>query len=329
MDAKELRKEIALWTIRLNTDDVNERHQAEIDFEVWKNQHPEYGDQLDHMLSFAEKMQQLTITHGISSQNIHQSIEANEKSIRNIQQIFNKILLVCLTVGGIGYTLHSSVILSYYTADYKTDTGEIKSFILEDGSKITLGAKSAIKLDFKQTKRQINLIQGDVYIDVARDPSRPLIVQTSQANFKALGTRFIVNQYISSSTLSVLHSKVETNSLYKNTEVKIIQQGEKVIANSLGLSRISELNIRSTEMAWQKYQILADNLPLSDLLTRLSYHHHEYLLFSHSTLNKYKISGVINARQDINQTLDLLVSQHPQLKIKRMGSQIISIIENK
>ncbi|MEG2359727.1 FecR family protein, partial [Acinetobacter sp.] len=236
--------------------------------------------------------------------------------------------MLCLSVGAAGYIAHNSAVFSYYTADLKTDTGEMQSFILEDGSKITLGAKSAINLDFKSEKRQINLVQGDLYIDVAKDQNRPLIIHTPQADFKALGTRFIVHQYASSSTLSMLHSKVETRSSSASHALKVVQQGETLTADAQGLSEISALSIPSAELAWQKQQILADNLPLPDLLTRLGRYHHQYLVFNHSALSHYKVSGVINAQQDLDKTLSLLLVQHPQLKIRKISSHVIAITAN-
>ena len=149
MDAKQLRKDMALWIIRLNADDPDERQQAQIEFEAWKIRHPEYQGQLDQMLNFSETMQQLSATHGIASQNIQDSMQVSRQSRQQIQQLFTKAFMLCLSVGAAGYIAHNSAVFSYYTADLKTDTGEMQSFILEDGSKITLAAKSAIKLDFK------------------------------------------------------------------------------------------------------------------------------------------------------------------------------------
>lgn len=324
MNAKQLQKEMALWIVRLNTDDLHERQQAQIEFEAWRSKYPEHHDQLDQMLNFSETMQQFSTTHGISSQNVHNSMKVSQQSKKHILQLFSKVLVFCVSIGGVVYFTAHSTMMSYYTADYKTEIGQMHSITLEDGSKVTLAAKSAIKLDFTAEKRQINLVQGDIYIDVAKDPQRPLIVHTAQADFKALGTRFIVYQYANSSVLNMLHSKVETRSLAKNSQVKVVKQGEKISADALGLSPISELDIASTEFAWDKHQILADQLPLADLLTNLGRYHHQYLIFNHSTLKDYKVSGVINAQQDLDQTLRLLVTQYP-IKITKLGDHVIYI----
>jgi transmembrane sensor len=324
MNAKQLRKDMALWIVRLNADDQEERRQAQIEFDLWRNQYPEYQDQLDEMLSFSETMQQLSITHGISSQNVQHSMHVSQQSKAQILKLFTKVFVLCLSVGTVSYFAYHSTTFSYYAADLKTNTGEMQSFSLDDGSKVTLGAQSAINLNFKADRRQIELVQGDIYIDVAKDPNRPLIIHTPQADYKALGTRFIVYQYPKHSVLSMLHSKVEATALQSNHVSKVVQQGENITAGSQGLSQISDIDIASTEFAWQKQQILANDLPLSDLLTRLGRYHHQYLFFNRADLEQYKVSGVINTQQDLEKTLALLATQYP-LKIKKIGQYVIAI----
>lgn len=324
MNAKQLRKDMALWIVRLNADDQEECRQAQIEFELWRSQYPEYQGQLDEMLSFSETMQQLSITHGISGQNVQHSMHVSQQSKTQILKLFTKVFVLCLSVGTVTYFAYHSILFSYYTADLKTNTGEMQSFTLDDGSKVTLGARSAINLNFKTDQRQIDLIQGDIYIDVAKDPNRPLIIHTPQADYKALGTRFIVYQYPKHSVLNMLHSKVEATALQSNHLSKVVQQGENITAASQGLSQISDIDIAATAFAWQKQQILANDLPLSDLLTRLGRYHHQYLIFNRASLEQYKVSGVINSQQDLEKTLALLAMQYP-LKIKKIGQYVITI----
>jgi len=324
--AKQLQKELALWIVRLNVDDLNERQQVQIEFEAWRREHPELQAQLDQMFNFAEQMQNLSTTHGISSQTVHSSLEVSQHSQNHIQQLFGKSFVFFCAFGVMGYMSYHYFPFAYYAADFKTKTGEMQSFVLNDGSKITLGAKSAIKLNFSHDIRRIDLVQGDVYIDVAQDRARPFLVHTPQADYKALGTRFIVNQYPTSSTLSMLHSKVEVSALGDmNVHKKTVKQGERLNTSMHGFGDISPITIASTELAWQKHQILADDMPLSDLLTRLNRYHSTYLVFDHAALSQYKITGVINAQQDLAQTLKLLLSQYPQLNITTLGNYVIFI----
>lgn len=326
--ADQFSPDLALWIIRLSVEDPELRRNAQMEFEAWKQQHPEYQGQLDQMLTFSEEIQQLPNTHRISSQTISHSLETSQQSRQRVHRWFAKTTVFCIglvVAGGVGYISLEQRPFAYYAADFKTGTGQQQRFILEDGSQLILGAKSAVNLRFDDTVRQIDLVQGELYIEVAKDPQRPLSVHTSQADFKALGTKFIVNQYASMSTISMLHSKVEVRSRRAVASRAIVQQGQKITADEHGLGTIEWIDTASAELAWQQHQILAEDLPLSDLLSRLNREHDAMIWFSTAELDGLKISGVINTQQDINQILDLLVQQYPTLKLRRFGQSMVHI----
>lgn len=323
-DPKHLHKELSLWIIRLNADDPNERAQAETEFEHWQKQHPEYDKQLDRISRFSDELQQLQQTHRIDSHTLQKSLKHTQKSQEQVKKAFGRGVLGIGFIGLFSILTYQYFPYSYYSADYKTATGKMQSFILEDGSKITLGAKSAIKLHFNAHIRKLELVQGDVYVDVAQDKSRPFIVQSKQADYKALGTRFIVHQNRENSSISMLHSTVQARAKAVN-QLEYVHAGQKIQADADGFEDIQQITIQSTEFAWQHNQILADNLTLPDLLERLNRQHHVYFIYRASSLESFRVNGVINAQQDVEQTLSLIMAQYPQLSIQKIGHHIFII----
>ena len=326
--ADQFSPDLALWIIRLSVEDPELRRNAQMEFKIWKQQHPEYQGQLDQMLSFSDEIQQLPNTHRISSQTISHSLETSQQSRQRVQHWFAKTTVFCLglvVAGGIGYFSLEQRPFAYYAADFKTATGQQQRFILADGSQLILGAQSAVNLRFNDAVRQIDLVQGELYIEVAKDPQRPLSVHTSQADFKALGTKFIVNQSASMSTISMLHSKVEVRSQHAAANTAIVQQGQKITADKHGLGAIEWIDTDLVELAWQQHQVLAEDLPLSDVLSRLNREHDAMIWFSAAELAEFKVSGVINMQQDLNQIFDLLVQQYPTLKLRRLGTSVVYI----
>ena len=61
-------------------------------------------------------------------------------------------------------------------ATYETAVGGISKVELSDGSSITLNTNSRVEVSFNQHQRVIKLERGEIHIDVAHDPSRPLSV---------------------------------------------------------------------------------------------------------------------------------------------------------
>ena len=56
---------------------------------------------------------------------------------------------------------------------------------------------------FKKDKREI-LVEGEVFLEVEKDPSRPFIVKTNRFEVKVLGTQFNVCAYKEDAFTSVV-----------------------------------------------------------------------------------------------------------------------------
>lgn len=75
---------------------------------------------------------------------------------------------------------------------YTTELGERRMLTLEDGSVVTLDARSRIRVSYKPGERFIALERGQARFDVARDPTRPFRVRAGDQTIIALGTQFDV-----------------------------------------------------------------------------------------------------------------------------------------
>ena len=94
-------------------------------------------------------------------------------------------------------------------ADLSTGRGERQAFDLADGSRLNLNANSAVDLRFDAQQRLVILRHGELVIQVAPDPQRPLRVRTAQGQVQALGTRFLVAQEQDATRVVVLQHSVQ------------------------------------------------------------------------------------------------------------------------
>ena len=77
-------------------------------------------------------------------------------------------------------------------AAYETAIGGISTIELPDGSLITLNTNSRAVVGFGEWQRFVQLERGEVHIDVAHDPTRPLSVIAGGRIVQAVGTAFTV-----------------------------------------------------------------------------------------------------------------------------------------
>lgn len=94
-------------------------------------------------------------------------------------------------------------------ADLSTGRGQRQAFDLADGSRLNLNANSAVDLRFDDQQRLVVLRHGELVIQVAPDPQRPLRVRTAQGQVQALGTRFLVAQEQDVTRVVVLQHSVQ------------------------------------------------------------------------------------------------------------------------
>lgn len=105
--------------------------------------------------------------------------------------------------------------------------------LLPDHSVVHLNFNSAIKISFSSTVRHIELLKGEAYFKVAKNPNRPFIVQVGNTSASALGTAFIVNR------------KSDNFSLITVTEgvVKVVVASAQQLINTLTKQEKTESSI--------------------------------------------------------------------------------------
>ena len=112
----------------------------------------------------------------------------------------------------------------------ETKSGERLSFVLPDGSHVTLNSKSSIQYPHKfgDEFRSVQM-QGEVYFGVSEDIKRPFIVKTSSTQTRVLGTSFNINSYeeLDKVRITVVNGRVEVSS--RNNKVTLVKGSQAVL----------------------------------------------------------------------------------------------------
>ncbi|MCX2865660.1 FecR domain-containing protein [Paucibacter sp. PLA-PC-4] len=75
---------------------------------------------------------------------------------------------------------------------YDTGVGEQRLVILGDGTRMSLNTSTRVKVELDQTQRRVRVDGGEAFFEVAKDASRPFVVQAAGAEVTATGTAFVV-----------------------------------------------------------------------------------------------------------------------------------------
>jgi transmembrane sensor len=98
----------------------------------------------------------------------------------------------------------------HHAAQLATAIAEVREVKLPDGSRLTLGAKTKVGLQFNRDIRKLKLIQGEAFFAVQHE-SRPFVVEVEDLLVYALGTQFEVHMANDQVRVAVLDGTVEVS----------------------------------------------------------------------------------------------------------------------
>jgi transmembrane sensor len=203
--------------------------------------------------------------------------------------------------------------LPYLTADIRSATGEWHTQVLEDGSRVTLASGSAANVRFDAQRRMLELVQGQVLVDVAKDAARPFVVRTPEARITALGTRFVVDRREALTVLTMIESRVRVDAA--GGAVAEVRAGQRVAISAQGIGPMQDVDAREVSDAWKFHQMVARNRPLADVLDELNRYRPGHIFFDRVELDGIRMAVVLPL-DDPDRALRLLTESVPGLTLR-------------
>ena len=74
--------------------------------------------------------------------------------------------------------------------DYATQRGETREVALADGTRLTLGGATTLRVRLTHAERDVTLVDGEASFDVAHLENRPFVVAVAGREIRVLGTEF-------------------------------------------------------------------------------------------------------------------------------------------
>ncbi|WP_137133401.1 FecR family protein [Rhizobium sp. FKY42] len=178
-------------------------------------------------------------------------------------------------------------------ADVIAGTDEMPLVTLEDGSEVQLNASSAIAVDFTEKRRNIRLLRGQAFFQVAPVADRPFTVMAGLTRVTALGTAFDVRYGDADTEVTVTEHSVQVefdaqgvNPVYVNKDQQVAYHYEKQ-------ERVISPIDGNLALAWRRGQIALDNAPLSYVIEEMNRHLKGKIVVADSALANRRVSGTI------------------------------------
>lgn len=206
-------------------------------------------------------------------------------------------------------------------ADHYTARGEVRSFVLPDGSEAILDSHSAIRLNYSADTRQVELLAGSAVFQVAplnqREP-RPFVVTSAGGRAQALGTRFVVGREDAEQAwVGVLEHRVAVSA---GGEPLVLEAGDSVRYDHTGIER-QQLDLRRAT-SWQRGLLVFDRVPLAQVIEELNRYRQGRILLTNAQLGQRQVSGVFR----LDSLDDALATLTAELHVQRTDLPLLSLI---
>jgi len=186
---------------------------------------------------------------------------------------------------------------------FETPRGE-KSFVkLPDGSEVWLNASSRLVYNtFSANRRQVEL-KGEAFFKVARNEKAPFVVKTNECEVEVLGTTFNIMAYdeFGRKEITLLSGKV---TVHMNDIEKVLKPGQALIMKD-NYFYIDEVNA-SESSEWVENKFNFKNIPLSELMKRLSNWYDVDIKLENSTGHEISFTGTFKNEETIWQVLEAI-----------------------
>jgi transmembrane sensor len=289
-DKQESDRDTALgWIARFRSGSATDQDRQ--GFALWLSQDVQHKQAMDSMLDMWDDL--------ASVRQLYPRVrEATPTSAANHSNWWRAGVAAALALAVIFWPQTSS---DYGTGTlYQTALGEQQSIELNDGSTITLNTNSQALVSYDDDHRRIELVRGEVFFEVAKDPSRPFDVNTGNARVTAIGTAFNISRDDQTSKITVAEGVVRVTELgdtgSRAPATEILHARQQLKATAQGFQAATSADI-AQNTAWLRGELIAQDLTLAELVKEIERYHDIHILIADSNIATLTISGVFALKE--------------------------------
>ena len=186
----------------------------------------------------------------------------------------------------VGYALKDRLTLT-------TGRGELRNVPLSDRSVAAINTDSQIEVDMTEHLRHVQLVKGEAWFEVAKNPDAPFVVSAGDVRVRAVGTAFSVRRRDTGADVLVTEGTVETWNVKDQTrKVMLSAGGETFMANAPAPARVAYQPQEITrKLAWRDRQIILRRDSLRDAVGEFNRYNDRQIVIADPALDEAQLVG--------------------------------------
>ncbi|WP_164962200.1 FecR domain-containing protein [Rubrivivax sp. JA1026] len=304
----EVARQAARWMARLWAEDAAAEDHAAC--ARWRAAHPEHERAWQAMQGFDARLR------GLPGEAARRALQAPGATRRRVL----RTLGLAVAVIGSGEAVRRSEAWALWAADERCATGEVRSLVLPDGTRLVLASASAVDLRYDADQRLIVLRAGEILVTSAPDAARrPLAVRTRHGLVRALGTRFLVRDLGAASQVAVYEGAVELQPGGGAAGLRL-DAGQSARLADDGVTPGGAADEADT--AWTRGLLLADGRRVDELVAEIA-RYRRGVLRCDPAVGALRISGVFPLHDPERALLNLTLAL--PLRLRRVGGWWLTV----
>ncbi|HEU4665185.1 MAG TPA: FecR domain-containing protein [Dokdonella sp.] len=181
-------------------------------------------------------------------------------------------------------------------ADYASTLGQLRTVALADGSSAILSSDSRVHVRMTRGERDIELLQGEAYFEVAHDAGRPFVVSADGRRAIAVGTRFSVRRDAHEVRVVVTEGKVRLDAPPgadgRATPVSLLPAGSVATAGRSGVL-VRSLPVAEAErfLEWRSGFLTFDDASLANAAAEFNRFNTRKLELADAGVGELRVGG--------------------------------------
>lgn len=204
--------------------------------------------------------------------------------------------------------------------EVRTPTAQNQHATLPDGSKVDLGARSALEVDFTAARRQLQLRDGQAFFQVKHDATRPFVVGAGGVQIVAIGTAFDVRRSSEQVAVTVQEGAVEVTEDGGALKMRAPAGYQLIFEKRTGKMRQSLVD-PAVALAWRLGRLEFTGDPLEVVIASVNRYSQRPVRLADPQLGALTFTGTIFV-DSIEASLDGLQQVFP-VAVTRAGGEIV------
>lgn len=179
--------------------------------------------------------------------------------------------------------------------EYRTATGERRTVMLLDGSRIELNTRTHLVVRMAaQGERDVDLLDGEAMFDVAHDASRPFVIRAGSGKVTVTGTRFDVHRTPSRTQVIVESGSVIVQGSDGKPPARL-SAGLGTSVDSRGAVAATATVDLAAALAWRTGKLVFNDAPLVSVAAEVSRYRRQPVRIADEATGAIRMSSVFSA----------------------------------